>query len=148
MKSLGVNAFDDADIEGLSNWYDRDGKIVATPMTADETLNNHYTFLWSRKTLAKFIGQYTDIYVFGGSGNLPGVFDLFDRIYFLKVDPGLQRDRLLSPLRPTPLMDIKDGDFIIWGEWLEQLAKERNIPFINAAQTPVQIFEQISGQDI
>lgn len=143
LQQAGINAFDDADIEGLSNWYDLDGKKVAEPTTADEAIDKHYAFLWSRKTLAKFIAQFDDIYVFGGSGNLATVFDLFEKVFFLKIDPVPQHKRLFSPLRPTPLMDSNDDGLVIWGEWLEQLAKEKNIPFIDAAQTPEQIFELI-----
>jgi shikimate kinase len=146
LQRAGINAFDDADIEGLSNWYDRNGKKITEPTTADEALENHYSFLWSKKFLAGFLAQHTDVYVFGGSGNIAGVFNLFDKVYFLKIGPELQKKRLLSPDRPTPNMDVNEDGFVIWGDWFEQLAKEQNIPFINADQTPEEIYKIISSQ--
>ncbi|WP_214073652.1 hypothetical protein [Mucilaginibacter sp. dw_454] len=144
LQHAGINAYDDADIEGLSNWYDQNGRKVTAPATADEATAKHYSFLWSKKAMAGFIDQFDDVYVFGGSGNVWSVFDLFDKVYFLKIEPQLQRQRLMSPHRPTPLMDMNDEGFVIWGDWFEQMAKEKDIPFVDADQTPEQIFEIIS----
>lgn len=146
LQKAGVNAFDDADIPGLSNWYDRNGRKVAEPKTAEEALNNHYSFLWSRKTMASFLSKYDDVYVFGGSGNVSRVFDLFDKVYFLKIDPKLQRQRLQSADRQTPDLDKNEDGIVIWGDWFEQLAIEHHIPFINADQTPDQIFQLVSAE--
>jgi dephospho-CoA kinase len=144
LKDAGINAFDADEIEELSNWYDQNGKIVAAPTTADEAVNNHYAFLWSKKIMAAFLAKYNDVYVFGGSGNISSVFELFDRVYFLKIEPELQRERLRSPDRPTPQMDANDDGLIVWGEWLEQFATKQNIPFVDASQTPQQIYHIIS----
>src|SRR5437868_11182506 len=86
LQKLGINAFDD-DIEGLSAWYDKHGKKVPEPKSADEAFANQYSFLWSKKFLAKFLSQFSEIYLFGGSGNVFNMLDLFDKVYFLKVDP-------------------------------------------------------------
>ena len=144
LQKQGINAFDDGDIEGLSSWFDSNGKKVPPPQTAEEALGNHYSFLWSRKSLAAFLSRFNDVYVFGGSGNLFSVLDLFDKVYFLKIESQLQRQRLMSPSRPTPLMDRKEEDFVIWGDWLEDEAKKRGIPMVDASLTPEQIFEEIS----
>jgi len=144
LQQLGINAFDDPDIEGLSNWYDRNGKIVTEPTTADEALNNHYSFLWNPEAMAEFIDKFSDIYIFGGSGNVGSVFHLFDRIYFLKIDPEVQRERLLSRTRPTPLMDSNDAGLVIWGGWFEDYARQLNIPFVDGSLTPQEIFGVIS----
>lgn len=144
LQQSGINAFDDADIDGLSNWYDRDGRKVTGPATAAEAMEKQYAFLWSRKTMSKFINQYDEVYVFGGSGNIWSVFDLFDKVYFLKVDIELQKKRIMSPGRPTPLMDVNDEGIVTWGNWFEQMAAEKHIPFIDADQTPEQIFRIIS----
>ncbi|MFD2872511.1 hypothetical protein ACFS5N_08540 [Mucilaginibacter ximonensis] len=145
LQHAGINAFDDADIDGLSSWYDQSGQKVPEPATAGEAAERRLAFLWSKKALKRFIDQFDDIYVFGGSGNVWSVFELFDRVYFLDINPELQKQRLMSPDRPTPLMDIDDDDgFVIWGAWFKQMAKEKGIPFINADQTPEQIFQIIS----
>ena len=142
LRAMGVNAFDDDDIKGLSSWYNKDGKKIPPPQTADEALSNHYSFLWSRKFLAGFLSQYSTVYIFGGSGNIFTMFDLFDAVYFLKVAPALQRERLLA--RGTPLMDMDENGLVVWGDWLEEQARERGIPFIDASQTPQQILAIIS----
>jgi hypothetical protein len=143
LKNAGINAFDDADIKELSAWYDKDGNRVAEPATADEAFENHYSFLWSKKNLAKFLCQHTDVYVFGGSGNLFNMLDLFDKVYFLKVERGLQEERILNSTQRNPAMDNNKNGLVIWGDWLEQEAKKYNIPFIDASLTPQQIFSQI-----
>jgi shikimate kinase len=144
LKKAGINAFDDADIKGLSAWYDKDGNKVAEPATADEAFENHYSFLWSKKNLAKFLQQYTDVYVFGGSGNIFTMLGLFDKTYFLKIDPELQQERILNAAQRNPAMDQNKNGLVIWGDWLEQEAKKHNIPFIDASLTPQQIFALIA----
>jgi hypothetical protein len=146
LKQQGINAFDDPDIPGLSNWYNTNGKKVSPPpATADEALNNHYSFLWSVKAMQAFLNQFNEVYVFGGSGNVAGVFHLFDKVYFLHVNPELQKERILSTARPTPMMDKNDDGVVIWGGWFEELAKDRNIPFIDASQTPEEIYKLIKS---
>jgi hypothetical protein len=41
-------------------------------------------------------------------------------------------------------MDFDEEGIIIWGDWLEQEAKKRNIPFIDATLSPGQILNIIS----
>ncbi len=140
-KKSGINAYDADKIKGLSSWYDRQGKKIAAPTTAREALDNHYSFLWSKKFLEKFLAEFKDVFIFGGSGNVFDVLYLFDKIFFLKVDPEIQKERLQSPSRETPLMDFDENEMIIWGDWLEQEAKKRNIPFVDASLTPEEIFD-------
>jgi len=144
LRNVGINAFDGDDMEGLSAWYNKAGHKVPAPKTAGEALNNHYSFLWSKKFLAQFLNKFSDVYIFGGAGNLFDVFDLFDKIYFLKVDAPLQKERILNTSREKPLMDVNDNGIVIWGDWLEQEANKRNVPIIDAALTPEEIFTIIS----
>lgn len=144
LRKQGINAYDDGDIKGLSAWYDREGNKVAEPATADQALNNNYSFLWSKRFLRKFLSRFSDVYVFGGCGNIFNMTDLFDSTFFLKVAPDIQRERILYSSRETPLMDFNESGVVIWGEWIEQEAKKRNIPFIDATLTPTEIFAIIS----
>ena len=125
LQNLGINAFDGDDIEGLSAWYDSNGKKASQPESADEAIANHYSFLWDKKFLAKFLNRFSDVYVFGGSGNIFNMFDLFDKIYFLKVEPELQKARLHSSSRKNPMMDINENGIVIWGDWFEEQAKNK-----------------------
>jgi len=122
LAKAGINAFDDSDIPGLSNWYDRNGQKVTEPETAQQALDNQYSFLWSQKAMAKFLAQHRDVYVFGGSGNVHHVFDLFDRVYCLRIDPVVQRQRLQQSNRQRPEMDKNCDGIVVWGDWFEQLA--------------------------
>jgi hypothetical protein len=144
LKKQGISAYDDCDIKGLSAWYDRQGKKVIAPKTAQEALGEDYSFLWSKSTLKRFLDEFSEVYVFGGSGNIFGVIDLFDRCFFLKIEPGIQKERILHSSRETPLMDFDNDGIVIWGSWIEQEAKKRNIPFIDATLSPDQIFTIIS----
>jgi len=53
LKNAGINAFDDTDITELSAWYDKTGNKVAAPATAEEAMENHYSFRWSKKKSRK-----------------------------------------------------------------------------------------------
>jgi len=143
LQGWGINAYDDRDIKGLSAWYDKKGNKIESPHTASEALNNQYSFLWDKKFLKHFLAQFTDVYVFGGSGNIFSVLDLFDKVFFLQIDPQIQKERILHSSRETPLMDTNEDGIVIWGAWIEQEAKKRNIPFINGSLTPKEIFDII-----
>jgi thymidylate kinase len=72
------------------------------------------------------------------------VFDLFDKVYFLKIDPQLQRERILNASDRNRNLDMNKGEIVIWGDWFEEAARKQNIPFIDASKTPQEIFEIIS----
>jgi len=143
-KRKGINAYEDGDIKNLSSWYDKHNNKVATPRTAREALDNHYSFLWSKRVLRTFLAVHSDVYIFGGSGNVFDMTDLFDKTFFLKINLSIQKERILHSSRETPLMDFDEDGIVIWGDWIEQEAKKRNIPFIDATLSPDQIFEIIS----
>jgi hypothetical protein len=147
LNNLGINAFDADEIEGLSAWYDKKGNKIQFPENAAEALQNHYSFLWSRKFLRDFLKQFTDIYLFGGSGNVTSMFDLFDKVYFLRIEPNLQIERLLHSSRENPGMDTNENGVVIWGDWLEKQAINLGVPIIDASLSPGQIFHIISSQE-
>ena len=64
LQNLGINAFDD-DIEGLSDWHDKNGQKIVAPENADEAITNHYSFLWSKKFLTNFLNEFSTVYIFG-----------------------------------------------------------------------------------
>ncbi len=143
LQNLGINAFDADDIQGLSGWYNKHEEKVSPPQSADEATANHYSFLWSKKFFANFLSKFSEVYIFGGAGNIFNMLDLFDASYFLKVKPELQRERLLNAFRKNPLMDRNENGLVIWGDWLEQQAEKRGIPFLDASLTSKQIFNII-----
>lgn len=143
-KQTGLPAYEDADIKGLSGWYNRDGYKVAVPTTAHEALGNQYSFLWSKRVLRNFLAVHENVYLFGGSGNIFDMLPLFDLSFFLKVEPHIQKERILHSWRETPLMDFDEEGVVVWGDWMEEEAKKRNIPFLDATLSPDQLFAVIA----
>lgn len=148
LANKGINAFDADEIDGLSAWYNKNGHKVPAPSTAREALTNQYSFVWDRRFLKEFLNKFTTVYIFGGSGNTFSVLDLFDRVFFLHVDPLLQQERLKHSSRPNPLMDKDEDGTVIWGEWLAKEAEKHGITFINAALSPDEIFSLLNQNDI
>ncbi len=143
LQQSGINAYDADVVEGLSAWYNQHGEKIPTPTSAHEALTNHYSFLWDKQFLENFLAQFNDVYLFGGSGNTFKIFDLFDKVFFLKEDTQIQKERLLNS-RKNSLMDFGAGEMITWGDWLEQESIKRNIPFIDGTLSPKEVFDIIN----
>ena len=144
LRDSGIHAYDADDIMGLSAWYNQYGQKVVAPKTAAEAMDNHYSFLWSKKFLSGFLNRFSEVYIFGGAGNIWNMFEYFDKVYFLQVDFETQKKRIQHATSRNSLLDFNEQDLVIWGEWFEQEAKKREIPFIDATLSPKEIFEIIS----
>ena len=142
-KHKGIRAYEDSDINGLSGWYDKWGKKVYVPTSAREALAGGYSFLWSKQVLQRFLATHSDVYLLGGSGNLFDVIKMFEKVFFLKVEPEVQKERILHLQRDTPLMDFDEKGVVLWGGWLEEEAARRGIPFLDSTLSPDQLFEII-----
>lgn len=150
LQKLGINAVDSDLIEGLSSWYDgADNKIVYSEDADKEFLNNH-SFLWDRKFLEDYLSKNPDVYLFGASGNIFDMFDLFDKVYFLKVDPDLQKERLLHDSRENPMgnTEYQRENAVRWGQELGQKAKAAGIEFVDATFKPEEILNLIRQVEI
>ncbi len=147
LHKMGLNTFDADQITGLSAWYDRNGQKVPEPQSANEALNNHYSFLWSRRFLSTFLSKFNDVFIFGGSGNLFDLLDLFDRVYFLKINLQTQNERIQKSTTRNSRLDFQNNDIVIWGQWLEEEAKKKNIPFVDGTLSPKEIYSIISSKD-
>lgn len=147
LRKLGINAVDADLIEDLSSWYDRQGNKVKYPEDADEVFLNNHSFLWNRKFLEDYLAKVADIYLFGASGNIFDMLDLFDKVYFLKVNPDLQKERLTHQLRENPMgnTEYQRENAVRWGLELEQKAKNSGIKFIDATLGPEEIFRLIES---
>ena len=140
--------FDADKIKGLSAWYNKNGLKVPDPTNAEDAINNQYYFAWSKKYLTAFLNWFSNVYIFGASGNVFKMFELFDKVYFLKVDTETQKKRLVGSQNRNPNLDFKQNELIIWGEWLEQAARENNIPFLDGTLPPSEIYSIISQMPI
>ena len=147
LRVAGYRAFDADMIEGLSSWEDEEGIKVRFPTNADEEFFNKHSYLWNREFLSAYLKKEDTIYIFGISSNIFDVLDLFDRVYFLKVNQKLQRERLEHTSRRNPLGDTEyqRDDAIAWGWQLTQQAEALAIPTIDATLSPLEVFEIIQG---
>lgn len=124
--------------KGLGN------KVTYPEDAGPEFLDNH-SFLWDKEFLKDYLKDKNEIYLFGSSGNVIGTADLFDKVYFLKVDPDLQRERLMHATRENPMgnTEYQRENAIKWGQELEQKAKSIKAEFIDASLNPKEIYKII-----
>ena len=147
LRKQGINAVDADKIEGLSSWYDGAGNKVAYKDNADEEFLNNHLFLWDRKFLEDYLSKNPDVYLFGVSGNIFDMLDIFDKVYFLKVDPDIQKERLTHESRENLMgkTDYQRRNAVRWGKELEQKAKIAGIKFIDATLSPKEILYEIQS---
>lgn len=145
LRERGINAPDADLIDELHGWYDGKGNKVVYPEDADKDFLDNHEFLWNREYLKKYLDEQVDVYLFGMAGNVFEMLDLFDKVYFLKADPKLLAERLRQESRKNPMgkTDYQLQNAINWAAEMEQKAKQRGIPMIEAVQTPEQIFSEI-----
>lgn len=145
LKELGVNAVDADLIDGLSGWYDGRGNEVKYPNDADQKFLDNHSFLWDKEFLKKYLDKNPDIYLFGSSGNMFEMLDLFDRVYFLKAGPLLLKERLTHESRKNPMgiTEYQRENAIRWGLEIEKKAKDLGIRFVDATLSPKKISELI-----
>lgn len=141
LKKLGLNAVDTDTINGLSSWYYGKDK-VEYPEDADEEFFANHSFLWDREFFKNYLDKNPDIYLFGSSGNMFDMLDLFDEVYFLKVDPQLIKERLTHESRENPMgkTEFQRENAVNWGKEIEQKAKNLEIEFIDGTLKPQEIF--------
>lgn len=145
LRKLGINAVDADSIKGLSSWFDGLGNKVAYKKDADEEFLNNHAFLWDRTFLEKYLDNNSEIYLFGSSGNVTDMIDLFDKVYFLKVNPDLQKERLTHKTRENPMgnTEYQRENAVKWGQELEQKASSLRIEFIDSTLSPQEIYRVI-----
>ena len=138
LRELGYPAVDSDDIGGLSGWFDGQGNRVDYPAAAGAEFLENHRFLWNRKFLEEYLALHPDIYIFGMAGNAFEMLDLFDKVYFLKVPPKIQMERLLHPLRANPMgqTEYQSKNAVWWAQMLERDAKKLAIPMIDATKSP------------
>lgn len=146
LRKQGIHAMDADLVEGLAGWFGAGGNEVVYPENADKKFLDNHEFLWNRKFLWKFLHeQQDDLYLFGMSGNVFDMVDLFDKIYFLKTSPEILAQRLRHENRENPMgrTDYQLQNALNWVKEIEERAKKIDSEMIDANQTPNQIYLQI-----
>jgi len=146
LREKGVNAIDGDLVDGLSGWFDSNSREVDCPPNADQEFLDSHEFLWNRDFLKNHLQGRNEIYLFGMSGNVFDMIDLFDKVYFLKASPELLAERLRCVSRENPMgkTDYQLQNALKWAKEIEEKASKLNIGMIDANQSPKDIFAQIS----
>lgn len=151
LRKQGVNALDADLIDGLSGWFGAGGKQATYPENTDKEFLDNHEFLWDRNFLSKFLTeQENDIYLFGMSGNVFDMVDLFNKVYFLKTSPEVLAQRLRHESRKNPMgrTDYQLQNALSWAKDIKKRAKNLGIEMIDANQTPEQVYLQLSRASI
>lgn len=147
LKKSGVNAVDADLVPGLSGWFDKYGKEVEYPEDADKEFLDNHEFLWNKEFLKDYLEKQDKVYLFGLSGNVFSVTDLFDRIYFLKVEQKVLAENLRHESRENPMgrTDYQLENALKYAEEIEQKARESGVEVIDATgKSPARIFDEIT----
>ena len=149
LRKKGINAVDADLIEGLSGWYDGEGRKVDFPIDAGRGFLDNHRFLWKREFLEKFLQDQSEIYLFGFSGNAFDMIDLFNEVYFLKAQPEVITERLRHGSRKNPMgkTEYQLKNALKYAKEIEETVRRRDIKMINADQSPEKIFLQITKED-
>jgi adenylate kinase family enzyme len=147
LRKLGINAVDADLVDGLSDWFDKNGNKVQYPVDADQEFLDNHKFLWDKEFLTKILDKQKEIYLFGLCGNIFDMIDLFDRVYFLKVEPQVLAKNLRHISRENPMgrTDYQLENALRYVEEIERKAKELGIRIIDATnKSPEQVFSKIT----
>lgn len=146
LRLAGANAPDGDLIEGLSDWFDSQGNKVNCPPGADKNFLDTHEFLWDKDFLKNYLKNQDEVYLFGMSGNVFDMIDLFDKVYFLKASPELLKERLRHESRENPMgrTDYQLQNAISWAKEIEEKARVFGIPMIDASLSPEDIFKIIT----
>lgn len=147
LKKHDLNTVDADMIGELNAWYDGNGNKVEYPEDAGAEFFDNHSFLWDKSYLESYLNQNSNIYVFGCSGNIFDMLDLFDKVFYLDVPGEIMNDRLQHETRENPMgqTEYQRQNAIAWGNELRQKAKDLGITFIDATQTPETIYKEITN---
>lgn len=146
LRKLGLNSVDTDLIGPLSTWFYGDKKVEYQENADKDWLDNH-SFLWNKEFLKQYLIENSDVYLFGASGNVLDMLDLFDKVYYLDVPDEVQDVRLQHESRENPMgnTQFQRKNAIKWGHELRNKAKDMGIEFIDATDSPEEIYKQISA---
>lgn len=147
LRSKGVNAIDADTVDGLAGYFNGKGEEVECQPDADKEFLDNHEFLWNRSFLEKYLADNQEIYIFGMSGNVFQMLDLFDKVFFLKAPQEVLAERLRHESRENPMgkTDYQLKNALEWAKEIEEEASDLGVTMIDATSTPQQIFEQIQS---
>ena len=141
----GISTVDLDSIEGLSSWYDGKGNKVKLPANVGKEFLDNHSFYWDRNFLINYLKNNPVIYLFGMSGNVFKMIDLFDKVFYLDVPEKVIKERLKHQSRENQMGKTEYQQTIVveYAKKLRRKAKDLKIPFIDATLSPEKIFDLI-----
>lgn len=143
----GHSVFDADTVNGLHGWYNAEGKKVNFPQNPTMDFFNNHNFRWNREFLKDFLSTKTNVFLFGLSGNIFEMLDLFDDVYFLNVPNNILEDRLQHESRENPTGNTLEQRKMIINyakKMKNKCKKYPKIKFIDGTLSPQEIFRVIS----
>jgi hypothetical protein len=93
----GLAAIDPDDDPELAHWEDAAGRRVSGPPWPDRDWLGSHRWVWSRSRLQDILTRGAPpVFVCGIARNQDELWDLFDRVFLLRIDERTQEDRLAA----------------------------------------------------
>lgn len=147
LRAKGINTLDADQIEGLSGWFDGNGNRVEYQENADREFLDNHEFLWDKKFLKQYLEDQGEIYLFGLSGNIFEMLDLFDKVFFLSVEQDILAKNLRHESRENPMgkTDYQLENALQYAKEIEIKSKELGIKVIEVLDnSPEQILDLLN----
>ncbi|MEA3344275.1 MAG: AAA family ATPase [Patescibacteria group bacterium] len=148
MEKKGENVIDADKIEGLGQWFDKNGDKVDFPMNANKEWLGLHNFLWDRNFLRSWLDKRKSvIYFFGFAANVFDVVNLFDKAYYLDMSSEVLKKRFAKNERTNSMGQTQEQQATILRDLnnFAEKAKEKGLIFIQADQSPEDIYKTVAG---
>jgi len=148
LKKNGENVVDADSIKGLGKWFDKSGNIVDFQADATKEWLDSHDFLWDENFLRSWLEeQKPTIYIFGLATNVLKLVDLFDKAYYLDVSPEVLKQRFVENKRANPMGQTEEQQAAIMNDLsgFAQKVKDKGLIFVQADQSPEDIYKIVSG---
>lgn len=148
LKKKGENVMDADRIKGLGQWFDKNGNKVDFPVGADKEWLDTHDFLWDENFLRSWLDeQKSTIYLFGLAANVLDVVDLFDKAYYLDMNPEVLKKRFAENERTNPMGHTEEQQETILRDLggFAQKANKKGLIFVQADQSPEDIYKIVAG---
>lgn len=146
---MGIKAVDADTISELHGWFDGNGIKVKYPEVADKEFLNNHQFLWDKNYLKKYLEDKEELFLFGLSGNIFEMRDLFDETYFLDVPNEIILERLSRSDRENPMgkTEYQQKIVIKYANKIRDKALRLGIEMIDGTKTAEEIAKLISERN-
>lgn len=91
---LSERGYNSHEIDELARWENDDGAPIQPPANPHKEMFEHNHWNVNKAELKDLLKTKDDIYVCGSPSNLNEIFDLFDRVFLLKISESTLRQRL------------------------------------------------------